>query len=234
MIDILKYNRTKRVHQIGKRIESERKRIQGKSKKKYSQQDLADAVSDMLNTKPDCKGIGQNTVSNWEKGITLPPLPKLIALSEIFECDIGYLLCDYDEPTRNLADVVEQTGLSGEAVKRLKQIHDKGQYGVTKDGYTLNMMDVLSELITSPRFFPMMNAISFYLIHGGLLPAPSDETAEDLSVDEYERFHSWAKAHGLEIEKRSDVSEMHLQIAADELKNMFREILRDELKKKKG
>ena len=78
-----------------------------------------------------------------------------------------------------------------------------------------------------------MNAISFYLIHGGLLPAPSDDTAEDLSVDEYERFQSWAKAHGLEIEKRADVSEMHLQVAADELKNMFREILRDELKKKK-
>ena len=226
MNDIWKYEQGKA--QIGKRIKDER------NKKKLSQQELADAISAMLNSDSDCKGIGQNTVSNWEKGITLPPLSKLIALSSIFGCDIGYLLCDYDEPTRDLADVVEQTGLSGEAVKRLKQIHDKGQYGVTKDGYTPNMMDVLSELITSPRFFPMMNAISFYLIHGGLLPAPSDETSEDLSVDEYERFHSWAKAHGLEIEKRSAVSEMHLQIAADELKNMFREILRDELKKKKG
>ena len=116
----------------------------------------------------------------------------------------------------------------------MQQIHDKGQYGVMKDGYTLNMMDVLSELITSPRFFPMMNAISFYLIHGGLLPIQPDGLTEDLSVDEYERFHNWAKARGLEIEKRADVSEMHLQVAADELKNMFREILSNELKREDG
>lgn len=222
MNDILKYSKFNRIRQIGNRIKNERK------KKKLSQKDLADAISLVM---VDSNGIEQNTVSNWETGSSLPPLPKLIALSEIFDCDIGYLLCDYDEPTRDLADVVEQTGLSGEAAKRLQQIHDKGQYGVMKDGYTLNMMDVLSELITSPRFFPMMNAISFYLIHGGLLPIKPDGLTEDLSVDEYERFHSWAKARGLEIEKRADVSEMHLQVAADELKNMFREILSNELKR---
>ena len=172
-------------------------------------------------------------VAQWENGKKKPGTDALIRLCNALDCDIDYILGAIDVPRRAAYDVKEQTGLSGEAATVLRQIHDKGQYGVMKDGYTLNMMDVLSELITSPRFFPMMNAISFYLIHGGLLPAPSDETAEDLSVDEYERFHSWAKAHGLEIEKRSDVSEMHLQVAADELKNMFREILRDELKKKK-
>ena len=227
MNDIFRYKKIDRVRQIGKRIKDERR------KKKLSQEKLAEAISSiMAESDPDYyKGTEQNTVSNWEKGVSPPPLPKLIALSEIFDCDIGYLLCDYDEPTRDLADVVEQTGLSGEAAKRLQQIHDKGQYGVMKDGYTLNMMDVLSELITSPRFFPMMNAISFYLIHGGLLPIKPDGLTEDLSVDEYERFHSWAKARGLEIEKRADVSEMHLQVAADELKNMFREILSNELKR---
>lgn len=184
----------------------------------------------MLNTDPDCKGIGQNTVSNWEKGITLPPLNKLIALSSIFDCDIGYLLCDYDEPTHILADVVEQTGLSGSAAKTLLQVHEKGHYGVIKNGYALDMADVLSEIITSPRFFPLMNAVSLYLIHGGLFPVQS-VVEDDLSVDEYKRFHAWAEARGLEIEKRADVSEMHLQTAADELKNMFREILSNELKK---
>lgn len=78
----------------------------------------------------------------------------------------------------------------------------KGNTAVVKDGYTLNIMDVLSEIITSPRFFPMMNAISFYLIHGGLLPNQTDDAVEDLSVDEYKRFHIWAKVRGLEIEKK--------------------------------
>lgn len=115
--DIFRYKKIDRVRQIGKRIKDERR------KKKLSQQKLADAISSiMVDSDPDYKGTEQNTVSNWEKGVSLPPLSKLIALSEIFDCDIGYLLCDYDEPTRNLADVVEQTGLSGGAATRLKNM----------------------------------------------------------------------------------------------------------------
>ena len=95
----------------------------------------------------------------------------------------------------------EQTGLTGEAAGRLKQIHDKGQYGVVKDGYTLNIMDVLSEIITSPGFSDDERH-KFYLIHGGLLPNQTDDAVEDLSVDEYKRFHIWAKVRGLEIEKK--------------------------------
>ena len=173
-------------------------------------------------------------VAQWESGKKKPGTDALIRLCNALDCDMDYILGAIDVPCRAVYDVKEQTGLSGEAAGRLKQIHDKGQYGVVKDGYTLNMVDVLSELIISPRFFPMMNAISLYLIHGGLLPIQPDGLTEDLSVDEYECFHSWAKARGLEIEKRADVSEMHLQIAADELKNMFREILSNELKREDG
>ena len=173
-------------------------------------------------------------VAQWESGKRKPGTDALIRLCNALDCDMDYILGAIDVPRRAVYDVREQTGLTGEAAGRLKQIHDKGQYGVVKDGYTLNIMDVLSEIITSPRFFPMMNAISFYLIHGGLLPNQTDDAVEDLSVDEYKRFHIWAKVRGLEIEKKEDVSEMHLQVAADELKNMFREILNNELKKEDG
>ena len=133
MNDILKYSKTSRVRQIGNRIKNERK------KRKLSQQELADTISTMLNSDPDCKGIGQNTVCNWEKGINLPPLDKLIILSEIFDCDIGYLLCDYDEPKRDLADVVEQTGLSGKAATRLKTM--AGRVNKEKQAGWLNTME---------------------------------------------------------------------------------------------
>ena len=142
--DIWKYEQGKA--QIGKRIKDER------NKKKLSQQELADAISAMLNTDPDCKGIGQNTVSNWEKGITLPPLSKLIALSNIFGCDIGYLLCDYDEPTRNLADVVEQNGLSGEAVKSL--VMRKTQKGIAG-------LDILSSLLSDRKFWEAISNLNY-------------------------------------------------------------------------
>ena len=156
-------------------------------------------------------------VAQWESGKKKPGTDALIRLCNALDCDMDYILGAIDVPRRAVYDVREQTGLTGEAAGRLKQIHDKGQYGVVKDGYTLNIMDVLSEIITSPRFFPMMN-----------------DAVEDLSVDEYKRFHIWAKVRGLEIEKKEDVSEMHLQVAADELKNMFREILNNELKKEDG
>ena len=132
--DIFRYKKMDRVRQKGKRIKDERR------KKKLSQQKLADAISSiMVDSDPDYKGTEQNTVSNWEKGVSLPPLSKLIALSEIFDCDIGYLLCDYDEPTRNLADVVEQTGLSGGAATRLKTM--AGRVNKEKQAGWLNTME---------------------------------------------------------------------------------------------
>ena len=134
MNDIFRYKKIERVRQIGKRIKDERR------KKKLSQQKLADAISSiMVDSDPDYKGTEQNTVSNWEKGVSLPPLPKLIALSEIFDCDIGYLLCDYDEPKRDLADVVEQTGLSGKAATRLKTM--AGRVNKEKQAGWLNTME---------------------------------------------------------------------------------------------
>ena len=132
--DIFRYKKIDRVRQIGKRIKDERR------KKKLSQQKLADAVSSiMVDSDPDYKGTEQNTVSNWEKGVSLPPLSKLIALSEIFDCDLGYLLCDYDEPKRDLADVVEQTGLSGKAATRLKTM--AGRVNKEKQAGWLNTME---------------------------------------------------------------------------------------------
>ena len=134
MNDIFRYKKIDRVRQIGKRIKDERR------KKKLSQQKLADAISSiMVDSDPDYKGTEQNTVSNWEKGVSLPPLSKLIALSEIFDCDIGYLLCDYDEPKRDLADVVEQTGLSGKAATRLKTM--AGRVNKEKQAGWLNTME---------------------------------------------------------------------------------------------
>ena len=134
MNDIFRYKKIERVRQIGKRIKDERR------KKKLSQQKLADAISSiMVDSDPDYKGTEQNTVSNWEKGVSLPPLSKLIALSEIFDCDLGYLLCDYDEPKRDLADVVEQTGLSGKAATRLKTM--AGRVNKEKQAGWLNTME---------------------------------------------------------------------------------------------
>ena len=234
MKDILGY--TSRKQEIGRRIRLERKRknmSQPKLAAAISQERIRFSESDVFDT------VSQSTVSNWELGKTMPSIDNIACMSFIFECDMGYLLCDYDERMHRLGIAMEETGLTYNAAKVLrsfnKGVHIKGKHyepvGVMKNGYIPEMLSVLSDMIESPRFLPLMNAISLYLINGGALPATLKD-ADDLSPQEYDRFMEWADSRGLGVEKKADICEMHLQMAADELKNMFRDVLERELKDK--
>lgn len=234
MKDILGY--TSRKQEIGRRIRHERKR------KNMSQPELAAAISqervrfseiDVVDT------VSQSAVSNWELGKSMPSIDNIACMSFIFECDMGYLLCDYDEQTHRLGIAVEETGLTYNAAKVLRSINKGMSYGgkyygpvgVNKNGTVQETLTVLSELIESPRFLPLMNELSYYLIDGGAFPAEAEKAPEP-SPQEYDRFMRWANASGLGVEKKADICEMHLQKAADELKNMFRDVLEREIKDK--
>ena len=95
---------------IGARIRAERKAME------VTQGILADKIAEITGDKL----ISQNTISDWERGITIPPLNKLLALSKIFRCDCGYLLCDYDERTHGVKEICSETGLSAESVEHLR------------------------------------------------------------------------------------------------------------------
>lgn len=143
MTDIFMYdNRSK---QIGERIKALRK------EKCMTQKQLAGFISDIVPTDKD-KGFGQSTISGWERGDQLPPLPKLIALSEIFQCDISYLLCDYDNKKKDISDVSEITGLSINAAKTIVEIkRARGTAG----------LDILSQLITNPVFWNAIENLNY-------------------------------------------------------------------------
>lgn len=95
------------------------KRIKALRKENHLTQDQLAAKIDSIVPPINEKGLGQSTISGWEKGSQLPPLPKLIALSEIFQCDIAYLLCDYDKKKKDVSDIAELTGLSEKSVDNL-------------------------------------------------------------------------------------------------------------------
>lgn len=59
------------------------------------------------------------TITAWENGTRMPDLASLARMAEVFHCDIGYLLGDYDERTRVSADIVKETGLSAKAVEKI-------------------------------------------------------------------------------------------------------------------
>ncbi len=173
-------------------------------------------------------------LSAWETGKRIPDLDSLAIMAELFDCDIGYLLGDYDERKRDLADASAVTGLTGDAVERLQQImqYEHGTLGVGAKGYVVGQTSLLSDLIESKFYFDLMNDISFYLIFGGALPLDAyKEDVEDLTIEEYDRFYKWANGRGLEIQPREKISEMYLQKACDDLKAIYKVVLDSALKK---
>ena len=65
----------------------------------------------------------RQALSKWEAGNFKSDFSvwALLELCNIFHCDPGYLLCEYDQKTREITDIVEATGLSPAAVNAIQQ-----------------------------------------------------------------------------------------------------------------
>jgi len=96
--------------EIAGKIRQERK------KARLSQEELCDVVH-----------ISRNTLSEFEsaKGLSLGNLrlETLLEMCRVFKCDVGYLLGEYEERTRTIADICSLTELSEEAVEVLCRKH---------------------------------------------------------------------------------------------------------------
>lgn len=101
---------------IGKRIREERKKI------KLNQENFGWKLRDY-----NIRGFNRETVAKWEKGEALPSLDILLKMSEIFDCEIGYLLCEFDTKTRLSADIQQETGLSEDEIEILRNEYSKAQ-----------------------------------------------------------------------------------------------------------
>ena len=44
----------------------------------------------------------RQTISKWENGHDLPSIDILLDMCGIFQCELGYLLCEYDCKNRNI------------------------------------------------------------------------------------------------------------------------------------
>lgn len=121
-------------HLIGKRIRNERKAAGYKS-----QADLIERL------KKDGYSISRNTLSDIEQGKTNHyDSDLLFELCEIFNCEIGYLLCEYDCKTGRNTDIAIETGLNEAAINVLREINFYNR--------ETNRTDILSLLILHPDF----------------------------------------------------------------------------------
>ena len=67
-------------------------------------------------------GIRKNTLVNIEKGRKMPDMDTLRILCDLLDCDMGYLLCEYDERHHVNADVAAEIHLSESAINKLRKL----------------------------------------------------------------------------------------------------------------
>ena len=96
--DIKQYDKEK----IGERIKTQR------NLHNLTQQSLSEKI-----------GIGRTKLVQYEKGKDLPPFDAMLEMCNMFNCELGYLLCEHEEKTRTATDIHDVTGLSEDAINKL-------------------------------------------------------------------------------------------------------------------
>ena len=98
----------------------------------------------------------RQTIGNWENGKILPRLDDLLKMCEIFNCELGYLLCEYNCKTRENTDIQAVTGLSEEAISSLLNL--------AKNSGTDEKLSVLSQILAHEKLSDFLKAIEAYSI----------------------------------------------------------------------
>lgn len=123
----------KRKTKIGQRIREERKKLN------LTQDEFKNKISIS----------SRQTVARWESGKVLPSMSDFLCMCCLFNCEIGFLLCEYDCKTRAATDIKSETGLSETAICKLQQANKQRMYFVLlalnellqdKELYTLDII----------------------------------------------------------------------------------------------
>lgn len=82
-------------------------------------------------------GIKQNTLSNYENGITQPDLNLIIKISDFFGCSIDYLL---GHQTTNIIYLDSLTPIQQKLMELIKKLND--EQGLFLIGYLSDMLKI--------------------------------------------------------------------------------------------
>ena len=126
---------------IGKRIRSERRKA-GFAR----QDDFAEALGFSI--------FSRQTISKWERGKDLPDLDVLLKMCNLFRCELGYLLCEYDYKTRVVTDIHQAIGLSEKAIQVLQTLNH--------EIHLRDSFNTLNRIIEHPEFINLLKAIQLH------------------------------------------------------------------------
>ena len=108
----------------------------------------------------DALHVDMSVVKSWEreKNPSLPQLNNLIAMCDLFECDLDHLIGRLEEETHSIKTACEVTGLSEAAIKRLRGSRSKNKIFAREVS-----VKALSHLIESSGFVEFMTAYASFL-----------------------------------------------------------------------
>lgn len=173
---------------IGCRIRDERKKLG------LSQKEL---IYRMRNREA---GIGKETLIKLENGVygkderftasilsdlenAVPvkglAIRQLTALCDIFDCDIGYILCEYEEKKVEKRDIVKYTGLSEQAVDNLHAVQANGDR-------LIHILPFINQLLSDPstvvKLSSYLNTLSMIATRAKSEPSKFDEMHRDGAI----------------------------------------------------
>lgn len=140
---------------IGERLKKERKEYGFKSH---------DALCEYLKEN-NYRSFKRQTISKWEQGKECPPLDVLLTLCKLYNCELGYLLCEYDCKIKENSDIQEITGLSEKNIEYLKNKKKKDPKYINSINLLLssdnfdNTLYYLTEYIEKTKLFLGLNKI---------------------------------------------------------------------------
>lgn len=144
--------------------------------------------------------IGRSQVEQIEQGKRLPALDTLVKMAEIFNCEVGYLLCEpgYECRTRTKTDIQRETGLSEKAIEVLR---------ATNKEFPDNLK-TLSRMIESSSFSDLLDSLRHYAMIGY-----AAHTSIPEKISQYRREdQSWAMER---IQEQQDsISEIEVRFLA--------------------
>lgn len=112
-----------------------------REKKGYTARELTDALSD------EDAGL-YDRFKKWENGENRVPIDAIPGLCAVLGCDTGYLFGEYEELTRQHADICSETGLTEDSVNALKEP---------------DVMAAVNVLLSSPRGHDCLRSIFAYI-----------------------------------------------------------------------
>lgn len=127
--------------EIGKKIRKERKI------RNWTQEDFAERLG------MSCES--RRTICDWENGKKLPHIEHLISMCKLFNCELGYLLCEpqYQYKTKRSSFIGEQLNLSETSVNKLLRF--------SKD----DTIKILDKLIQHIEFEDFLRSIQLHVMN---------------------------------------------------------------------